>query len=151
MWFRAKRRDFPITKYFRLSEFEVSASRPDLVEPVPDEYMPNVIALAVKVLHEVRTLQGPMEVLSGYRPKKLNTAVGGATHSQHLRGEAADIRFGNTDKVWEELKRQRWLLLDAGQIIYYPDADFIHFALPSFRYPNRTFFVSKNGNLTRIQ
>jgi uncharacterized protein YcbK (DUF882 family) len=33
----------------------------------------------------------PVTVMSGYRCPKHNKAVGGATHSQHLQGTAADI------------------------------------------------------------
>ncbi len=38
---------------------------------------------------------GPIAVNSGYRSPKLNTAVGGVSTSQHLRGEAADISVGS--------------------------------------------------------
>lgn len=38
---------------------------------------------------------GPIGVNSGYRCPKLNAAVGGASTSQHLRGEAADISVGS--------------------------------------------------------
>ncbi|WP_300829507.1 D-Ala-D-Ala carboxypeptidase family metallohydrolase [uncultured Rikenella sp.] len=39
---------------------------------------------------------GPIAVNSGYRCPKLNSAVGGVSTSQHLKGEAADITVGST-------------------------------------------------------
>lgn len=49
-------------------------------------------SLATHVLEPLRDRLGrPVRVSSGYRPEKLNTAIGGASNSQHLVGEAADI------------------------------------------------------------
>ena len=67
----------------------------------------NVRALADEVLDPVREKLGKAIVVnSGYRCPRHNAAVGGVRNSQHLRGEAADIRIcgitdlrnqGNTD------------------------------------------------------
>lgn len=48
--------------------------------------------LCVTILEPIRTKFGPVYVSSGYRSPKLNALVGGAQASQHVRGEAADIR-----------------------------------------------------------
>ena len=37
----------------------------------------------------------PMVIMSGYRCPHHNAEVGGATHSQHMEGTAADIRVHN--------------------------------------------------------
>ena len=47
--------------------------------------------LAEEVLQPVRDKFGPTVINSGYRCKKLNTAIGGSKKSQHCFGEAADI------------------------------------------------------------
>ena len=48
--------------------------------------------LVTRVLDKLRDGWGrPIIVTSGYRCKELNTAVGGARNSQHLKGQAADI------------------------------------------------------------
>lgn len=53
-------------------------------------------ALIERVLDPIRAAYGqPIIVNSGYRSVALNKAVGGASTSQHLRGEAADITAGS--------------------------------------------------------
>lgn len=58
------------------------------------EYMANLTRLCM-LLEHLRSifLDTPIIVNSGYRSAKVNTAVGGAKNSYHLRGLAADIRF----------------------------------------------------------
>ena len=49
----------------------------------------------VEVLERIRGLTGrPLRVVSGYRSRSTNDAVGGARRSQHLYGRAADIPGG---------------------------------------------------------
>lgn len=46
-------------------------------------------------LERLRTAIGtPLRIVSGYRSPETNRAVGGAVHSQHLVGRAADIPSG---------------------------------------------------------
>jgi len=91
-------------KYFTINELCVSGSYPKLVE-VPKEGTKEYLNLKVLIdscLDPIREhLKGPVTVTSGYRPPKLNTAVGGSKTSAHLKGLAADIHFGNnsTDNV----------------------------------------------------
>ncbi|MCY3928968.1 MAG: D-Ala-D-Ala carboxypeptidase family metallohydrolase [Acidobacteria bacterium] len=50
--------------------------------------------LVINTLQPLRNLFGwPIVVNSGYRCTELNRRVGGASRSQHCRGEAADIRL----------------------------------------------------------
>ena len=54
----------------------------------------NLEGLAKEVLEPVRERLGkPIVVNSGFRCPIHNRAVGGATGSQHMKGEAADLRF----------------------------------------------------------
>lgn len=49
----------------------------------------------VNVLQRIRTnLGAPVRVVSGYRCRARNLAVGGKAYSHHLTGEAADIPRG---------------------------------------------------------
>lgn len=49
----------------------------------------------VEVLERIRTGIGrPLPVLSGFRTEATNRLVGGARHSQHLVGRAADLPSG---------------------------------------------------------
>lgn len=59
-------------------------------------------------LEEIRTYFGkPISILSGCRCKKHNTKIGGAEHSQHLLGTAADIIVKDTSpvKVFDYINR----------------------------------------------
>ena len=87
-----------IMNHFTIKEMCVSGSYPKLVEVPKDgstEYA-NLKNLIEHLLNPIREkLGGTIRVTSGYRPPKLNKAVGGAPNSNHLYGCAADIHFGN--------------------------------------------------------
>ena len=96
-----------------------------LVQPalkLPEGVEENLDALVANVLEPLRERYGkPIIVNSGYRCSIHNAAVGGATQSQHMRGEAADIRIG------EGLERLVKIIKENGkwdQMIIYPS--FIH-------------------------
>lgn len=57
----------------------------------PTEAIINVLQRTALGLEDVRQITGPIVVSSGYRSAAVNKAVGGASNSQHLTGEAADI------------------------------------------------------------
>ena len=64
----------------------------------------DVVPELVERLQDLRDLVGhPIIVVSGYRCQAHNTAVGGATHSQHLLGRAADVRVKGMSTI--EIKR----------------------------------------------
>ena len=46
----------------------------------------------VEAVQQIRDLVGPVRINSGYRCPQHNAAVGGAKHSRHLLGTAADIK-----------------------------------------------------------
>ena len=58
----------------------------------------NLERLCQQVLEPLRLLlNAPIHVNSGYRCPRVNQLIGGATGSQHLVGQAADIVVFNTD------------------------------------------------------
>ncbi len=82
-------------KYFTISELTKSATaqRRGIDNTASPEVASNLTALVQNVLDPLREAWGaPIIVTSGYRCPKLNATVGGAKSSQHLKGEAADIR-----------------------------------------------------------
>ena len=69
--------------------------------PTP-EAVANLEALVEAVLDPLRERYGhPIMASIGYRCPQLNKAVGGATHSQHTTGEAADIYVGRPKEMAE--------------------------------------------------
>lgn len=94
-------------KYFSIKELCVSRSYPKLVE-VPEEgttVFNNIVFLIEGLLDPVREKLGkPIIVTSGWRPTKLNKAVGGSPTSNHLYGCAADVHIkGNNVEIIEAL------------------------------------------------
>lgn len=82
-------------KYFSIAELTKSetASRKGIDNRPDDKVRKNLTLLVEKILDPLREAWGgPIIVTSGYRCGKLNRAVGGATKSQHMLGQAADIR-----------------------------------------------------------
>lgn len=75
-----------------------------------DRELASLIVLCTRVLQPIRDHWGPLVIISGYRCKKVNDAVGGAPRSQHLRGEAADFR----PELAGVLEVYRWILAQQG-------------------------------------
>ena len=57
----------------------------------------NLRLVATTLLQPIRDQFGTTIVTSGYRSPALNAAIGGATRSQHMLGEAADIVVPGVD------------------------------------------------------
>lgn len=84
-----------ITKNFSMEEFVRSetAGRMGISNEPDSRARLAIINLCTKLLQPLRDAYGkPMEINSGYRCPALNEAVEGVPTSQHLKGEAADIR-----------------------------------------------------------
>ena len=74
-------------------EFTVSevAARRDIPNSPSMQEWANLESLCKTCLEPARESLGPLRISSGYRSPALNTAVGGAMDSQHMKGEAADV------------------------------------------------------------
>ena len=130
-------------KYFSLPELTRSATARRLgINNAGDATVRSrLTSLVEHVLDPLRELWGaPIIVTSGYRCAALNKAVGGAASSQHVRGEAADIRALSDNPA--DNKRLLDCLLGSGieydQVINeYPDAqgrpDWIHVSFTTSR------------------
>lgn len=97
-------------QYFTISELLVSATgdRLGLSNDPPRWVVRNLEELIRRILDPLRLLFGaPIIVNSGYRSIPVNNAVGGVSTSQHLKGQAADIRGRTPDethRLWEVAK-----------------------------------------------
>lgn len=96
-------------KHFSFQEFERSetAYRYGIDNTLPDKLKGNVAALVDKVLDPLREAWGgPIDVSSGYRCPALNAnpEINGSKTSQHMTGQAADIRIYARDTAGNLLK-----------------------------------------------
>ena len=96
--FRRMKNDIQISKNFNLKEFTKTSI------PIPNNpsqrAKENIFYLVEYVLQPLRDYLGvPIIVTSGYRNHAVNTLVGGAVSSQHLKGEAADIVIKGMDPL----------------------------------------------------
>ena len=118
-------------KWFTLKEFVRSntAARLGINNNPGEDVKKNIELLVEKILDPLREKFGkPIIVTSGYRCKELNRAVGGAAKSQHMSGEAADIRtVEDSKRANKELFN---LIIELGlpfdQLINEHDYDWVH-------------------------
>ena len=87
--------EMKLSPHFKVKEFtrsETAAKRGIDNEDITPVQLANMQALCENVLEPLRQQFGePVYISSGYRCPALNKAVKGATASQHMKGEAADI------------------------------------------------------------
>ena len=87
-------------KYFSISELTASATAlREGIDNRPPKCAYHLLHVLVdQLLDPIREAWGePIVVSSGYRCPELNALVGGAQHSHHLLGCAADLIAGNRD------------------------------------------------------
>ena len=87
-------------KYFSVEELTASATAlREGIDNRPPECAYHLLHVLVEqLLDPIREAWGePIVVSSGYRCPELNALVGGAKHSHHLLGCAADLIAGNRD------------------------------------------------------
>lgn len=119
-----------ISKNFNLSEFEYSktAKKYKIDNAVKGDYIKNNIKeLVHQVLQPLRDkIEKPIHISSGYRCLKLNEKVGGVPTSQHVYGQAADIKVEDMSS-YEIAKAVMELYLPFDQMILYPN--FVHISI----------------------
>ena len=79
-----------LSPHFKLSEFLNLGKYP---ENIPTKQaVVNMTYGCHQLLEPARLIVGPIIINSGFRNEEVNRKVGGVTNSQHLFGQAADIR-----------------------------------------------------------
>ena len=142
-------------KYFTISELTKSATaKRKGIDNTPSKEITNSLcALVEKVLDPLREAYGkPIIVTSGYRCPRLNSAVGGSASSQHVKGEAADIR--SVQDTPEENKKLYDLIiklkLPFDQLINEYGYDWVHVSFGSRHRRQKLRAVKRNGKTTYI-
>lgn len=122
-WFgAAPLRDIPadaaLSAHFRAGEFLPQDGSYRYLRVAPE---------LVEALEEIRRRLGgrPITIHSGYRPPGYNARVGGAPHSTHLNGLAADISAVETStaRLYEVADQ---VIGEGGGVGYYPQQEFVH-------------------------
>ena len=141
-----------ISKNFRMDEFNVSASHPELAKGIPINIRPAIIALVVHVLQPICDKTGwSCTINSGYRSIELNRAVKGALSSQHMKGEAADCVFkkdGKEVKIIDVMKVAKDNCINFDQMIAYPT--FVHFSYTRLRANRKMVLYNKSYKGSRL-
>lgn len=114
-----------ISKNFSYKEFEASetADHYHIMNNIHTQEVRDAVkALVEEVLQPLRTRWGePLHINSGYRCPELNAIVGGVPTSQHVKGEAADVKASNPRELAQLLIAMQ---LPFDQVILYPT--FVH-------------------------
>lgn len=140
-------------KFFTIKELTASeTAKSKGIDNRPSQDVTSaLVALVDNVLDPLRQAYGkPIVVTSGYRSIKLNKAVGGASSSQHVKGEAADIRSVSDDakenKVIFDLIRKLNLPFD--QLINEYNYDWVHVSFSRFKKRGQVLAATKKNGRT---
>jgi zinc D-Ala-D-Ala carboxypeptidase len=82
-----------LTEHFTLEELTRSdyATRHGIDNTPPSDLLASAIMLAEGLERVRAVLSVPIYIKSGYRGPKINSAIGGASSSQHMKLQAADL------------------------------------------------------------
>ena len=131
-----------LTEHFSLEELiKSSTAKAKKIDNTPTQAAKtNLQHLASNILEPIRLKYNkPIIVTSGYRSMALNKAVGGSKTSQHLLGQAADIKAPhNENKALFQLieKMVKAGEIQVGQLIDEYGYKWIHVSLPRTNKPN---------------
>lgn len=130
-----------LSEHFTLEELTRSATaKARGIDNTPTERdKANLKRLADQVLEPLRKMAGvPIIVTSGYRCPKLNAAVGGEPTSQHMRGEAADIKCADNRMLFAAAMELMLLgKIKVGQLIDEKKYAWLHISLPTLTMNNQ--------------
>ena len=142
-------------KYFTIKELvkSTTAIKRHIDNTPSKEVERSLTALVEKVLDPLREAYGkPIIVTSGYRCPKLNAIVGSTPSSQHVKGEAADIK--SVQDTPEENKKLFDLIvklkLPFDQLINEHNYDWVHVSFGARHRRQKLKAVRKNGRTVYV-
>lgn len=134
-----------LTNHFSLYELTNSATAKRLkIDNSPNDQIISELQETAELLEKIRIVYGkPIIVTSGYRCTKLNNAVGGSKTSQHVKGQAADIR--TVSDLPEDNKKLFDLIVEMGkqnqikwgQLLDEYNYNWIHISTPKLKINNQ--------------
>ena len=87
-----------LSPHFKLSEFLNLGKYPENIPTL--QVVANLTYGCHLLLEPARVIAGPIIINSGFRCEAVNRKVGGVRNSQHLIGQAADIRPKDPAQFW---------------------------------------------------
>ena len=87
-----------LSQHFKLGEFLNLKKYPQNIPTM--QTVVNMTYGCHQLLEPARVVAGPLIVNSGFRNPEVNQKVGGVRSSQHLLGQAADIRPKDPSQFW---------------------------------------------------
>lgn len=99
-----------ITKNFSKNEFDSKDGA-----SMPDSVLKNIKCLAINLQVLRDSIDKPISINSGYRSPSHNKRVGGSPNSQHLKGNAGDLRVPGMKPI--QLYKQIEKLIDEGVML----------------------------------
>lgn len=138
-----------LTEHFTLEELTNSPTAKRLnIDNTPSEKIEEELMETAQLLEKIRTVyKKPIIVTSGYRCEKLNKAVGGAKTSQHMKGQAADIRSvsdtpqDNKDLFMTIMGMMIQKEIEVGQLIDEYNYNWIHVSTPKQKNNNQILHI----------
>lgn len=140
-----------LTEHFTLEELTNSPTAKRLnIDNTPSKAITSNLMELSTLLEKIRNIYNkPIVVTSGYRCEKLNKAVGGVKTSQHVKGQAADIRSvsDSTEDNKELFNVIVGMLLHkdikVGQVIDEYNYNWIHVSTPHLNNNNQILHIHK--------
>lgn len=138
-----------LTEHFTLEELTRSATadRHSIDNAPTEDIEKNLVEVAL-LLEKIRQRYNkPIIVTSGYRCKKLNEIVKGSKTSQHVKGQAADIRtISDTREDNKELFMTIMGMIiqkdiEVGQLIDEYNYNWIHVSTPHLKNNNQILHI----------
>jgi len=136
--------DLQVSEHYQLRDFCKSSTalslNIDLSDP-PNEVIENIKRVAIKVEEASKILECKININSGWRPERLNTAIGGSKTSAHIMGLAVDMfpaRVKNADDLhncFYLLANHPSWMADIDQLIQ--ERGCVHLGLASGKLPRR--------------
>ena len=152
-----------ISKHISYKEgvYRTTALRKDIANNPNEEQLNNMKLIAEKIFEPLRAwVGGPIKINSFFRGEPVNTAIGGSTRSQHMKGQAIDIDDTFRHKTNAEMYHYIKDNLDFDQMVWefgteYPNGNpnWVHISWVSHR-PNRkqeVIAIKKNGKTKYVK